>query len=110
MLTGLPPFQSQSEYLIFQKIQKLEYSFHEGFNEDAKDLIKRLLVIEPSERIGARDAKPYESIRKHPFFSRVDFDSLLEAIPPAVKPFVSEEDKPDPVWSRNPDIKPGAER
>lgn len=41
MLTGLPPFQSQSEYLIFQKIQKLEYSFHEGFDEHAKDLIKK---------------------------------------------------------------------
>ena len=30
MITGMSPFQSQSEYLIFQKIQKLEYSFHEG--------------------------------------------------------------------------------
>ncbi len=55
MLTGLPPFQSQSEYLIFQKIQKLEYSFHEGFNEHAKHLIQRLLVIEPTERLGAKD-------------------------------------------------------
>ncbi len=55
MLTGLPPFQSQSEYLIFQKINKLEYSFHEGFNEHAKHLIQRLLVIEPEDRIGAKD-------------------------------------------------------
>jgi hypothetical protein len=32
-MTGLPPFQSQSEFLIFKKIEKLDYSFHEGFNE-----------------------------------------------------------------------------
>ena len=49
MLTGLPPFQSQSEYLIFQKIQKLEYSFHEGFDENAMDLIKRLLVSDMTD-------------------------------------------------------------
>ena len=68
MLTGIPPFQSQSEYLIFQKIQKLEYSFHEGFNDTAKNLIQRLLVIEPSERLGAKDAIYYQSIRSHEFF------------------------------------------
>ena len=39
----------------FQKIQKLDYTFQEGFNEEAKDLIRRLLVIEPRERLGARD-------------------------------------------------------
>ncbi len=55
MLTGMPPFQSQSEYLIFQKIQKLEYSFHEGFNEHARHLIQSLLVIEPTDRLGAKD-------------------------------------------------------
>ncbi len=98
MLTGLPPFQSQSEYLIFQKIQKLDYSFHEGFNEHAKHLIQRLLVIEPSERLGAKDKvgpsdfallfqnlsltfelqTPYTSIRAHPFFTGMDFDRLSD--------------------------------
>ena len=49
-MTGLPPFQSQSEFLIFKKIEKLDYSFHEGFNEDAKNLVQQLLVIEPQDR------------------------------------------------------------
>ena len=43
MISGIPPFQSKSEYMIFKKIEKLEYSFHEGFDEQAKDLVKRLL-------------------------------------------------------------------
>ena len=45
MISGIPPFQSKSEYMIFKKIEKLDYSFHEGFDEHAKDLVKRLLVI-----------------------------------------------------------------
>jgi 3-phosphoinositide dependent protein kinase-1 len=52
MISGIPPFQSKSEYMIFKKIEKLEYSFHEGFDENAKDLVKKLLVIEPKERLG----------------------------------------------------------
>jgi 3-phosphoinositide dependent protein kinase-1 len=53
LMTGLPPFQSQSEFLIFKKIEKLDYSFHEGFNEDAKHLVQQLLVIEPQNRFGS---------------------------------------------------------
>ena len=52
LISGIPPFQSKSEYMIFKKIEKLDYSFHEGFDENAKDLVKRLLVIEPKERLG----------------------------------------------------------
>ena len=52
MISGIPPFQSKSEYMIFKKIEKLEYSFHEGFDENAKDLVKKFLVIEPKDRLG----------------------------------------------------------
>ena len=108
MITGMPPFQSQSEYLIFQKIQKLEYSFYEGFNEAARDLIKRLLVIEPTDRIGASDSEPYASIRSHEFFRGLDLDNLYQATPPSITPFVPEPNKPHPVWERHPDLIPGA--
>jgi len=111
MLTGLPPFQSQSEYLIFQKIQKLEYSFHEGFDEHAKDLIKRLLVIEPSDRIGARDSAPYSSIRSHPFFEGRDFERLHDETPPCAAPFLpppGETLRQDACWTRGEEIAPGA--
>jgi hypothetical protein len=62
-MTGLPPFQSQTEFLIFRKIEKLEYSFHEGFNEDAKNLVQQLLVIEPKDRyfemVYSRGSQPF---------------------------------------------------
>ncbi len=110
MLTGLPPFQCQTEYLIFQKIQKLEYCFHEGFDEHAKDLIGRLLVIEPSERLGANDGTYYTSIRAHPYFAGIDFDRLHESSPPVPAEYLPPAlSQPDPCWARNPLLKPGAD-
>ena len=37
-------FRTRNEYLIFQKIIKLEYEFPEKFFPKAKDLVKQLLV------------------------------------------------------------------
>ncbi|XP_060079631.1 3-phosphoinositide-dependent protein kinase 1-like [Ylistrum balloti] len=48
LLSGLVPFRGGHEYQIFQKIMKLEYEFPDGFNPIARDLVEKLLVIEPS--------------------------------------------------------------
>lgn len=57
MLAGSPPFQSRSEYIIFQKIQKLEYKFPDSFDPVGRDLVEKLLVLDPAERLGAADAE-----------------------------------------------------
>lgn len=44
MISGRFAFQGLSEYLTWQKIKKLEYAFPEGFDEQAKDLVQKLLV------------------------------------------------------------------
>lgn len=44
MVAGLPPFWARSEYLIFQKILKLEYEFPDGFSPSARNLVEKLLV------------------------------------------------------------------
>ena len=44
MIAGRFAFQGLSEYLTWQKIKQLDYSFPENFDEDAMDLIQRLLV------------------------------------------------------------------
>merc|ERR1711953_1486738 len=109
MISGIPPFQSKSEYMIFKKIEKLDYSFHEGFDEHAKDLVKRLLVIEPKDRIGARDKTYYSSIRDHPFFKGLDIDKLHQSTPACLETFVKDADVPDQIWAKHPDRKPGVE-
>jgi 3-phosphoinositide dependent protein kinase-1 len=44
MIAGRFAFQGLSDYLTWQKIKLLEYSFPEGFDDQAKDLVQRLLV------------------------------------------------------------------
>merc|ERR1719154_299784 len=107
MITGLPPFQSQSAYLIFQKIQTLEYSFHEGFDARAKDLVTKFLVIDPIERLGAQDTVGYPSIKSHPFFANIDFDSLHISTPPQIQTYIGDPDKIDAIWEKNASMQPG---
>jgi len=107
MITGMPPFQSQSEYLIFQKIQTLEYSFHEGFDARARDLVTKFLVIDPNERLGAQDTVGYPSIKSHPFFDNTDFDSLYKSTPPQIQTYIGDPDKIDAIWEKNPNMQPG---
>lgn len=44
MIAGRFAFQGLSEYLTWQKIKSLDFSFPEGFDEDAKDFVSKLLV------------------------------------------------------------------
>ncbi|KAG7211912.1 hypothetical protein KM043_011121 [Ampulex compressa] len=90
MVAGLPPFRSRSEYIIFQKILKLEYEIPDGFCKLARSLVSRLLVLEPTERLGAQDehGAGYPSIRAHPFFEGVDFETLHEQTPPPIYPYL----------------------
>ena len=44
MIAGKFAFQGLSEYLTWQKIKSLDYSFPDGFDEDAKDFVSSLLV------------------------------------------------------------------
>ena len=87
MISGLPPFRSRSEYLTFQKITQLEYAFPAGFPEDARELVSRLLVLEPTARIGASPERGgIEEIKTHPFFAPIEWDRLWELTPPTLEP------------------------
>lgn len=112
MVSGMPPFQSASEYLIFQKIQRLEYSFHEGFHPEVRDLVESLLRIEPSERLGSGDMAEhgaYLAIKQHPFFRGLMFDQLHQTSPPFTLHPSSSCDSPadDPIWAKYPEMTPG---
>lgn len=90
MVAGLPPFRARNDYMIFQKIQKLDYEVPDGFSELAKDLVEKLLVLDPTQRLGAQDehGAGYPSIRAHPFFKGVDFETLHEQTPPPIYPYL----------------------
>ncbi|CAI5757200.1 unnamed protein product [Candida verbasci] len=70
MIAGKPPFKATNEYLTFQKITKLQYAFSAGFPNILRDLVKKILVLQPSRRATISD------IQNHYFFNDVDFDDF----------------------------------
>ena len=71
LIAGRPPFKAANEYMTFQKIVGLEYSFPDGFPPLARDLVERLLVLDPLTRL------PMEHIKAHPFFDGITWGKGL---------------------------------
>lgn len=89
MVSGLPPFRAPNDYLMFQKILKLDYDFPPEFPEDAKDLVEKLLVLDYKQRLGVNDnGDTYVSIRNHPFFDGIDWDGIWDETPPKILPYL----------------------
>ncbi|XP_043567580.1 3-phosphoinositide-dependent protein kinase 1-like isoform X2 [Chiloscyllium plagiosum] len=96
LVAGLPPFRAGNEYLIFQKIIKLEYEFPEKFFPKAKDLVQQLLVFEHTKRLGCEEMGGYGLLKAHSFFEPVAWENLHLQIPPkltAYLPAMSEDDE-----------------
>ncbi|KAL3786600.1 hypothetical protein HJC23_008196 [Cyclotella cryptica] len=60
LLGGYPPFIDENQRKLFRKIRKGEYEFHPEYwstiSDDAKILIRNLLMVDSSQRLSARDA------------------------------------------------------
>ncbi|KAJ1970919.1 serine/threonine protein kinase [Dimargaris xerosporica] len=83
LLAGRPPFKGGNEYQTFQKIIRLEYALPDYFSPEARDLITQLLVLDPSQRIGATDSD-LQAIKDHPFFAGFQWDGLQHRTPPTL--------------------------
>ena len=84
MLAGKYPFQAPNEYLTFQQILSCNYEFPEDFSENAKDIIRQLLQLDPMQRIGCVTCGGYEALMGHPFFDGIDWENLPTAPAPEV--------------------------
>ncbi|KAI5299589.1 palmitoyltransferase akr1, partial [Ascosphaera pollenicola] len=83
LLAGRPPFKAANEYLTFQKIIALDYEFPPGFPAVARDLVERLLVLNPAQRL------PIDQCKSHEFFKGVVWGrSLWKQKAPRLKPYV----------------------
>lgn len=60
LLGGYPPFIESNQRTLFRKIRKGQYEFHDEYwsqvSEDAKDLIRNLLCVNPDERYTSHKA------------------------------------------------------
>ncbi|GMM40157.1 serine/threonine protein kinase [Hanseniaspora uvarum] len=86
MLTGLPPYYDNDVPKMYKKILQDPLRFPDGFDEDAKDLLIKLLNRDPAKRLGANGSS---EIKKHPFFSQLSWKRLvLKGYIPPYKPSV----------------------
>ena len=80
--TGITPFNGKKESELLENIKNVKYSFdNTDIPDDAKDLISKILVKDPKERIGY-NSKDYSEIKNHPFFTGINFDELEYEAPP----------------------------
>ena len=75
MITGLPPFYSRNRETMFEKIMKAELNFPPFMSENAKNLLSRLLIRDPKERLGSGERDAIE-LKEHPFFQEMDWEGL----------------------------------
>ena len=92
MFCGQTPFKGRTAYLTFKNIEKLEISFPNNISmsENAKDLIRRILIKDPSKRLGAGDPKTeldLEHLKNHPFFKGVKWKKIISQNVPNEKTF-----------------------
>ena len=92
---GQTPFKGKNDEETLDNIRKLNYSWEIikkqetikiNIPKEAKDLIQKILVKDPKERIGY-GSKDYKEIKSHPFFKGINFDNLSEEPIPLNKYF-----------------------
>jgi 3-phosphoinositide dependent protein kinase-1 len=81
-VSGAFPFKGASQYLIFQKIQVLDFNFPDDFDVVAKDLTQKLIVLDPEARLGAEASGGIAALIRHPFFDGIDWETLHLQTPP----------------------------
>lgn len=97
LLAGRPPFKAGNEYQTFQKIVALDYTFPDGFPAVARDLIERLLVLDPAKRL------PIRGVQSHPFFNGIQWGKgLWKQKAPRLKPYMPPSAEPIKLSSNGP--------
>ncbi|KIK98559.1 hypothetical protein PAXRUDRAFT_823726 [Paxillus rubicundulus Ve08.2h10] len=96
MIAGKFAFQGLSDYLTWQKIKSLDYTFPDGFDEDAKDFVTKLLVRDPLQRIGAtRSPSSPSPLRNHPFLASINWETLWTDPAPPLEPGLVKKERPN---------------
>jgi len=70
LLCGYPPFYNENDGRLFDSIMAGQYEFHspywDNISGQAKDLIKKLLVVNPKQRLTAKQALEHEWFKMTP--------------------------------------------
>ncbi|EAQ89362.1 hypothetical protein CHGG_05981 [Chaetomium globosum CBS 148.51] len=85
-LYGIPPFNADEADMVFENILARRIHWpdesEDEVSPEAKDLINKLLCMDPQQRLGSNRDEKFQSggeeIRNHPWFAEVNWDSLLQ--------------------------------
>jgi len=85
-LYGIPPFHASTPDEVFENIlaRRLHWppEDEDEVSPEAKDLINKLLCMDPQQRLGANRDEKFKSggeeIRSHPWFKDINWDTLLQ--------------------------------
>jgi len=77
MLGGATPFywEGATQKDEFEAILRCDYKCPDTFSADAKDLIDKLLVLDPTKRLGG-SMRGHLDIMSHPWFDAINFKKL----------------------------------
>ena len=92
MFCGKTPFRGGNTYLTFKNIENLVISYDDNISisETAKDLINKIIVKEPSKRLGAGELNTIydlDNLKKHPFFKGIKWKNIINQNVPNSKFF-----------------------
>ena len=77
MLMGRLPFPIKRGVKLSMKIYEKNLEFNKRISDAAKDLVQKLLIINPKQRLG-NGPNGTEDVKNHPFFEGVDWDLAME--------------------------------
>ena len=71
LLIGMPPFYTENIRTLYNNIQKEKLQIPSIISKEGQDLLKKMLVRNPSKRITIKKMK------SHPFFAEINWNLLL---------------------------------
>ncbi|CAH8848001.1 unnamed protein product [Trichobilharzia szidati] len=91
MMCGRLPFYSSDHEVLFELILQENVSFPPHLTQPAQDILSRLLIKDPTSRLGGGTQDVLE-VMAHLFFASIDWDRLIRKdIQPPWKPDVMDE-------------------
>ena len=93
MLVGRFPFRFQKDGKINIDVYKKPIRYPSYMDDKAKDLISKLLEMDPNKRLGNAE-NGWEDVKNHPYFEDVDWEKAKEKklTPPFFPKIENEED------------------
>ena len=99
MHTAEMPFEGPNEMETFDLICSRTLKWPENMSEETIDIIDKLLQLDPRKRIGSTN---FDEIKKHPYFSQIDFTTLHTTRPPLESEFCFVESQDAPLEPESP--------